>query len=185
MRLVILPSALPLLFCRTGETRKNALQHSAPAFAFPREKTHNSVCLSRSRFCSATRGKRGKKPCRIALPLLPADTEIVIRPLPLGSPCFSARRIVLFFSPRRPLFFRVVRPPHRFALPAWAVRVFRPPRRLTHSRAKVFVPAFRACRVRRAGLTFPLLCSAFYVSFAEDVYCCKKCGKKGDGICRA
>lgn len=161
MRFVIFPLALPLLSCHTGETRKKALPHSAPCF------------------CPATRGKRGKTHCRIALPLFPADTENVIRPLPLGSPCFSARRTVLFFSPRRPRFFRVVRPPRRFALPAWAVRVFRPPRRLAHSRAKVFVPAFRACRVRRAVLTFPLLRSAFYVSFAEDVYCCKKCGKKG------
>ena len=88
-------------------------------------------------------------------------------------------------------------PPHRFILFATPPAVFSgcspaapfctsrlgspcfPPRRFAHSRAKVFVPAFRDCRVRRAVLTFPLLRSAFYVSFAEDVYCCKKCGKKG------
>ena len=150
-------------------------QYALMRFAFYAARAHYCFPLPRSFNRQAPR----RRISVMCISVFSADTENVIRPLPLGSPCFSARRTVLFFSPRRPRFFRVVRPPRRFALPAWAVRVFRPPRRLAHSRAKVFVPAFRACRVRRAVLTLPLLRSAFYVSFAEDVYCCKKCGKKG------
>lgn len=98
-------------------------------------------------------------PCRLAVRVFqPAAPFYSFRHAARGFFGLFARRAVLHFPLGSPCF---------------------PPRRLAHSRAKVFVPAFRACRVRRAVLTFPLLRSAFYVSFAEDVYCCKKCGKKG------
>ena len=111
-------------------------QYALMRFAFYAARAHYCFPLPRSFNRQAPR----RRISAMCISVFSADTENVIRPLPLGSPCFSARRTVLFFSPRRPRFFRVV---------------------------------------RRAVSTFPLLRSAFYVSFAEDVYCCKKCGKKG------